>query len=123
MGIDKEPSSIEISLEKLKEEFSAADQFASEFGARTPLQDLPSFNELAGYKGQIMEALARYYDVDLNNPQIAIEYSMEGTHDSPGEGEIKVRVIRTNNPQVFLGEYKYSDGSIVWAIRPFYVEE
>ena len=123
MEINNEPLSIEASLEKLEEDLSAADEFASDFGARTPLQDLSSFEELIGHETEMMAALAQHYGVDLKNPQVAKEYSMQGTDDSPGEGEIMVRVIATNNSQVFLGEYTYADGDIVWAIRPLDVEE
>lgn len=123
MGIDNEPSSIEANLEKLAEDLSAASEFASKFGARTPLQDLPSFEELKGHEAEMMETLAQYFNVDITNPQVTETYSIQGTHGSPGEGEIKVRVIATNNPQVFLGEYTYTDGFKVWAVRPLDVEE
>lgn len=123
MGINNEPGSREANLEKLAEELSDADELASEFGARTPLQNLPSFEDLRGYESEVMVRLAQHYGVDFTNLRVVKAYSMQGTAGSPGEGEIGVRVIATNKPQVFLGEYTYRDGRRVWAIRPLDVEE
>lgn len=123
MGIDNKPVSIEASLEKLAEDLRAADEFASDFGGNTPLQGLPSFEDLRGHETEVMPKLAEHYGVDFTNPRVVKIYSMQGTTGSPGEGEIGVRVIVTNKPTVFLGQYTYSDGSIVWTIRPLDVEE
>ena len=107
MKLDSEPLSIEAVLEEFAEDLDGADQFASEFGARTPLQDLPSFESLTGYEREMMGALAQHYGIDLANPHVVQEHSIEGTPDSPGEGRIKVRLIATNNPQVFRRIHLY----------------
>ena len=123
MGIEDERSSIETDLEKFADDLDCAGESAKEFGARTPLQDLPSFDGLAGHEEEMMGAFGRHFGVDLSRPQIVKTYSMSGTPDTPGAGEIQVRVIATTDPQIFLGEYKYADGDTIWAIRPLEVEE
>lgn len=124
MGLENEPSSIEATLEQFKEDLSDAAELAKEFEARTPLQNLSSFDELKGHEEEMVESLFAHFEFNPSQPQVVVkEYSMPGTPNSPGEGEIKVRVLATNDPEVFLGEYKYADGDIVWAIRPLDVEE
>ena len=122
-GIDDERPSIEAVLEEFALELSAAGEFAVEDGARTSLHDLPSFDGLAGHEEEMMARLAAYFEIDLANPRVVKTYSMSGTPDTPGAGEIQVRVLATNDPQVFLGEYTYADGDIDWAVRPLKVEE
>jgi hypothetical protein len=123
MGIDSEPSSIESKLEGFAEDLDAAGECASAFGARTTLQDLPSFEGLLGHEEAMLRKLTQHFGIEPSTPEIAREYTMDGTPGTSGEGTINVRVIRTNDPQIFLGEYKYADGDVVWAIRPLEGDE
>lgn len=129
MEAENEQSSIENSLEtatkleKFAGDLNTAGDCVREFGARIPLQDLPSFDKLAGHEQEMMTHLNRHFGLDATELKIAKEYSISGTPDTSGAGVIHVQVIATNDPQVFLGKYTYADGEIVWAIRPLEVEE
>lgn len=123
MGIDDEPSSIETDLEKFAADLSDAGNFVEEYRARTSLHDLPSFNDLVGHEEEMMATLFEHFGIEPDSSRVVREYSMPGTSRNPGEGEIKVKVIATNDPQIFLGKYIYADGEIDWAIRPLEGDE
>lgn len=123
MEIENEPSLIKMELEKFAEELNTAGDCVIEFGANMPLQGLLSFESLTDHEEEMIAALTAHFGIDLSNPQVAKEYIISGTSGTSGEGETKVRVIATNNPQIFLGEYTYADKDIVWTIRPLEVEE
>ncbi|MFA6071882.1 MAG: hypothetical protein WC810_25175, partial [Janthinobacterium sp.] len=97
MGIENGRSSIETVLEDFKTDLSSAGDFAKQFGARIPLKGLPSFEKLVGHEGEMMEVLFKHVGIDPNDLKVVKEYSMTGAPETSGEGEIKVRVIMTND--------------------------
>ena len=128
MGLEYEPSSIEADLEVFREDLDDAGNFAIEFGARTSVHDLPSFEALVDNKEAMLEALMQKFGINPQVDQPSKEYVMSGTPGDPDEGEedvgeVKVRVFATNNPEVFLGQYSYAGGEVDWAIRPLEFEE
>lgn len=121
MRIDQEPGELEALLESFKEDLEAgAELVKMEEGARTPLQNLPTFEELLGYEEDMKRAIEEYFGVNLAALNVVEEYEMDGT---PGERKIKVRVIVTNDPEVFLGEYTDESGDVDWCIRSRHVQE
>lgn len=94
----------------------------TEMGRETPLENLSVFKELSGHETEMMETIDEYFGVNTSSPQVVREYETQGTPDSPGEGTIKVSVIATNKPEIFLGKWTYADGTVVWTIRPFEVD-
>ena len=123
MSLEHEPSSIEADLEKFSVDLEDAGNFAKEFGARTPLDNLPSFDALIGDETAMLDALMQKFGVNLHTDQPIKEYSIDGVPGSRSEGAIEVMVFATNDPEVFLGRYTGAQGDIDWAIRPLVFEE
>ncbi len=95
-----------------------AAELTKEMEFRTPLQGLPSFDAIIGHKDGMTVALKRAFGVSVQSDRPAKEYSIIGRPDQPNEGRIDVKVFATNDPDVFLGQYRDSDGDVDWVIRP-----
>lgn len=123
--MEAQSNSLDIILEEFDTDIDAACEFASEFGARTALQDLPSYDALVGEEAEMMDALQRKLGFNFHNKNAKPlkQYHIEGTPGTKGEGEVTVSVFATKVPDVFIGKYEHSDGDVVWAIRALDVEE
>ena len=71
----------------------------------------------------MLEVLMKKFGVDSQTDKPIKEYLIKSASDSSNEGDIEVSVFATNNPEVFLGRYIYTDGDITWIIRPLEYEE
>lgn len=114
---EKEPN-LEALKEAFKEELLVAADIPREFGGRAVFNDLESFSGLVDHPEIIEEILRDEFDFNRNAESLVSEYSMQGTRGEPGEGEIKVRVFRTKDPEIFVGEYEYQNGDKVLVLRP-----
>ena len=94
MGLDEPPSELETALEDFRVDLSDAANAAEELDYRTPIEALDSFAALADHKEEMMTLMAEHFGVDLSAPQVVKTYTMRN--------ETKVKVIATNNPEVFL---------------------
>jgi hypothetical protein len=121
--LEDEPSALEAGLEEFRSHLEVAVDFVTDFGAETPLQNVPGFEDLVGEEDAMMEALNVFFGVDRARPHVVREYMREGTPGHAGQGQVKVRVIATNVEGVYIGESTFEDGVILLAIRPLEVEE
>ncbi|MBU0728048.1 hypothetical protein KKA95_05170 [Patescibacteria group bacterium] len=125
MGIEG-PSTPEIDpevLEAFKTDLNDAVEFVKEFEASTPLQNLPSFESLVGSEIEMIEILMEKFAVNPNTDKAIRQYLITDSQEREKIGNIQVRVFATNDPDVFLGQYTDSNGSVDWTIRPLEGEE
>lgn len=123
--MEAQSNSLEIILEEFDTDIDAACEFASEYGARTALQDLPSYDALVGEQAEMMDALQRKLGFNFHNKNARPlkQYAIEGTPGAEGEGTIMVSVFETKVPGVYVGKYERADGDVIWTIRALDVEE
>lgn len=86
----------------------------------TLLQNIEAYEDLEKHEELVMDVLKRElgFDTEKLEELFVKEYLEEGTPGTPGEGEIKVKVFKTNNPKVFVARYEYPDGGVCWSIQP-----
>lgn len=109
---------LEVFKKKLMEgAVVAAEEFED---GETLLVNIEAYEGLEEHGEEVMDILKSELGFDREKlEELFVEdFSMEGTPGSPGEGEIKVSVFKTNNPNVFVGRYEYSDGEVCWSVRP-----
>lgn len=114
---------IEAALERFSEDLEHASDFVTELGASMPLEGLLSFESLENDQEAMLKVLMQKFGVDSQVDRPIKQYSIKSTSDTSSEGDIKVNVFATNNPEVFLGQYTYADGDVTWTIRPLDYEE
>lgn len=119
---EQEPN-IEALREQFRQEILDAAEMVRELDARAVFEDLESYQGLKQNPEAVAAILKETFGFEENEEFLAEEHSMQGTPGSEGEGEIKVRVFKTNDSEVFLGRYEYQNGDVVWALRPKELED
>lgn len=109
-------------LEDIKDELEKA-SVAAAVGIGMPIEFLPSFQRLEGNEEAVIRTMLEYFEVDLSVAEVVREYEQEVPLDSKLKGPVKISVIKTNNPEVFLGRWKYPNGAVAWTMRPLKIEE
>ena len=130
----KSPEELETWAERLEEAIiEDGITFAGELGQRVPMESLlesieddRTFFELTEPEkkrvlGLFRDTLGRNLENADSKPQR--EYSMQGTPGSEGAGNIQVEVFDTNQEDVYLRRYTYTDGDISFSLGPETLEE
>lgn len=109
-------------LEDIKEEVGAACLIAAE-GVELPIEFLTSYTRLGGNEEAVIRTILEYFEVDLSSAEVVREYEQEVRPTSPLKGPVRISVIKTNTPEVFLGRWEYPNGTVAWTIRPLEVKK
>lgn len=119
----EKPELQESELKKLLEDFRDAlkdiPEIIVEMNTEMLLYNITPYERLGEHKNRAWEIIKDMFGFDINNiGSCSREYSIEGTPGSEGEGTIRVSLYKTNDSNIFVGQYEYPDGDKWWSLRP-----